>query len=530
MSIINTAYSESSDYLQISGNNFILKAKCMLDKIDKIINKEIIDIRINSRENLDELKRKAFSVATRDLYDSYPLESVAGKVIFQTRVCPDGYGDFFGLTAATTYLKQVCPLLNLHIITAISDDRELPNLDKEKFTHESFLYNYEYMMGNYIYLPIDIPRYVLEKIDEADIVVEIPAPFSSKSSLQTKIAENPQKFIHIHEYGYLSGALSINNYSLGVDLFDEGIFIHDLPSPSSLLGLQSEILKKTLFQKTEITNEDVENYNFNNSLYVAYIKDQNFQKLFLNIAVRKHNKNKIDLCMPVENLKNIENETNYFKEAGIKNVKLIKKNGITDVLEIQNEGKEIRIINIFPFSAKDFRILQLSGENFVGCTGDQSISELISFNRFFFYEIIAHKKQFFCDLLNTSIKILGDRSSFTKYLELILRLYEESEKAEFELLENSVIFDLSAKIEVIISSNDIILEYEKLIDVIKKINFYPNLIRLIKRAYTLKNFPEIKNLETELFSKLIYKEIDIDMARECLSEKISAIYYSKIPS
>ena len=88
--------------------------------------------------------------------------------------------------------------------------------------------------------------------------------------------------------------------------------------------------------------------------------------------------------------------------------------------------------------------------NVIGCTGDQSISEVIALNKNFFYEILQHKESFFQSIIELSSKI-GSKY-MTDYLEyhrdifksdLNLSLYLEKyklvvETSEFAILNNLI--------------------------------------------------------------------------------------------
>lgn len=234
--------------------------------------------------------------------------------------------------------------------------------------------------------------------------------------------------IVIHEYGYREGEFEIKS------LFNEnGYFI------SSGLG-KDEI---------GIYIDDLE-YNENECNFFAYFSEEGVQylKFYFYVILKEifskyeyYNSCEVTVYLPnSETLLDDIYESNRLTFRGVtfnKDEKIFIKNSDTS-LSFQSGSKTITA-KLFTkkLSNSEFKELLCKSHKYVGCTGDQSITETLSCNKLPIYEISGHKTEFFEDLIS-----LTKDNNFTKlydyfnyYYEIMKKSYD---KSKFQELYNKM--------------------------------------------------------------------------------------------
>ena len=79
-----------------------------------------------------------------------------------------------------------------------------------------------------------------------------------------------------------------------------------------------------------------------------------------------------------------------------------------NVVEFKLGDAKIRVISYEFLSPEAFHYLLLKSEQITGCTGDMSITQVLSSNRLCFYELLGHKKLFFNHLNQKWLEIQKD--------------------------------------------------------------------------------------------------------------------------
>lgn len=233
--------------------------------------------------------------------------------------------------------------------------------------------------------------------------------------------------------------------TMGLAENQTGIFIKKAPKKrKDISELDDKALLNLLFQNKNPDKEVVKNYFSKSSLNLAYMHDyEKFRFIktlifLLNMDGFNNNKN-VDICIPLDNLNKIKftrSDHELFESTGVGKIVLIEKDKNNNFIvknEIQTGSgeREIRLINCFPLSKSDMKILMCfeqpaeatsSLKEIIGCTGDSSCAEVLSYSKVPFYEYRSHKYNFYQELIYLTNKTVGKESPYYKYLITMLKI------------------------------------------------------------------------------------------------------------
>jgi hypothetical protein len=126
----------------------------------------------------------------------------------------------------------------------------------------------------------------------------------------------------------------------------------------------------------------------------------------------------LDILIPEVDMNILDIEG--LKKQGIGKIILIKwinHQRIEQEIPLSEEGKVMRLITPFPLTQEDFYTLLFNSQQPIGCTGDNSISEVLSFDLTPFYEIIGVKQPFW----DSMIRLAGEVGAPSHYLQKYFR-------------------------------------------------------------------------------------------------------------
>jgi len=195
--------------------------------------------------------------------------------------------------------------------------------------------------------------------------------------------------ICLYEYGYYHEGLNKYKFSTGLLPTELGLYFTKKCDP--IEQIDSSKIFFAYF------STDAGNYHNSVKLYV-YIM---FRHILDNLEV--YNEKLIKLYLPngwtYEEIKDIGEYTFNYTEPNL----ICQYNGTIITIEVNDK----------PLSNKEFNELIQKSEIFVGCTGDQSFSEVINCNRIPIYQILNHKINFFDSL----ISFAEEKQYNTEFLE-----------------------------------------------------------------------------------------------------------------
>ncbi len=442
------------------------------------------------REKQEKIKENLFLEATAHHYEKLALNLKNKTLIMTGMMHSDGVGDYYHITAAAEQIKKDFPDVKIKILVftiAKEPPKGLKILDSSLFETQICHYS-------------PVPQHLTDALTSADFVLEMSQETPSIKPLCKGLQE---RYRFIGEYG-------LSHPAMGVAKEDMGIFIKDVPKTTSLLDVKNPDLRKVLFGKQDPTPEDLVAYLKNHEPYVAYLKSGSlYQMAFLYTIIAYQDtsaKSSIDVFIPNVPLDALDRD--FLRAHGIATIKVIDKDG-EKVDVISEKGKELRLINLFPFDQTDFQTLFTQTNPLVGCTGDHSLSEALSYGRSAFYEIRPVKTTFWNEMIELA-GFVGSEPHYLKQYFIELKnmysphqermIYSSNKELSnfFKQLQPTLVAN-SVKIAEILRKPEFASEMEQFTTLMRsQFNFNKTLKAIASRQFALSQYPELQTFEAAL--------------------------------
>lgn len=343
-----------------------------------------------------------FHFATQHLFlplADKSLQLKEKKIAICGQVHTDGVGDYYHILHTAEQIKKIFPTVHITIIPQFNH-LQLPAAlkvpDPSQFDTLLSLYD-------------EIPQNYLDKIRTADLMLDV----SSKSHF-----DKPKNHLFISEY-------CDHHFAMGVAEEGLGIGVKDKPTYQSLDRLSHSPLKSLLFDSQNDTQAPQRNYTQHHDLYSSYLKRGSYHQmafLYTVAALSKESpKPYLDVCIPDLDFSILDMEG--LKKFGIGKILSVKwANGQQIEIEtvLSSKGKTLRLINPYPLTQEDFYLLMLNSLPPFGCTGDNSISETLSFDLFPFYEIMGVKGSFWDSMIRLAADVGAPHHYLQQYFKELL--------------------------------------------------------------------------------------------------------------
>ncbi|MES2198907.1 MAG: hypothetical protein V4489_01900 [Chlamydiota bacterium] len=360
------------------------------------------------------------------LYEDNPAACLEKRPIVVSGYATAGLGDYYQVLATANILYEKFGL-PVHVFMKIE------NLSERR--HK-------------LSLP-DPEKVILTLVDANDTITEEEEKKITRNSsivIDTPYSKNGIKTcdIKIHEYdraesySVLRGVYFMNLFmdnnngkdlSMGLGEYKLGITLKNPDMVGDLTSLQDKDLKGLLLsdkkgdQKYEDTHRMIYGY-----LYAASKDDSASRKgaldlypqFFANSMCRalSEDPHSIDLICPFVRIldenwpekedTHLDFDIDVLKSSGVQKIQLFKKNNDKELVlkeEVNTgleKGKTLRLINPFPLSNMDAQVLTKASYRYVGCQGDLSLSECLSYGKLPWYQIERHKKSLYKSLYNVA--------------------------------------------------------------------------------------------------------------------------------
>lgn len=492
---------------------------------------------VHEDPNDKELKEDLFSLSTQHLYSSVKINSSNKENIVVTgMVHPDGVGDYYHILSTVETIRKQFP--DAKITMLINHTTKFPNSVRKPADP-----NIEIIFRNFR----EDQQPIYPVIEKADQIIEMSQHTHFDSVIEDMIKQKGDRYIYIVEYGKSHPE---SRHSMGLKNRHVGIFIKDMPSTVSMLDIKNEPLKQALFGNNSPSQEDLKNYLQTHEPFIGYLKMGSYYQMGLIYTAaalsKSSGKKVIDLMIPPVKLEYLDLE--FLKEQGIGKLKVIKiENGrqIENEIVIAETGKEMRLINPFPLEQSDFHTLLAHTNPLVGCTGDHSLSEAISFDRLPFYELRYAKVGFQADLRELAGSVGIEPHYLKQYFEVLGEIYDYVQErvintlAVYDKLEDKKFYqeeldyfkgkqtkitESSLKIANLLQHPELYEEMHEFNELVRtQYSFNSTLLDIVQRQLVLNRHPDLIKTENELKEKYLSGQITIDQANEQLSEKIKAV-------
>jgi len=368
---------------------------------------------------------------------------------------------------------------------------------------------------------------------------------------------NPH-FRMVREYGFaFHPNTKESTLSMGLGGDEEGM---NFPSiqPRTLTDITSDWLKGALNIHSP---DDMAGYLRERKLYHMYMHNWTTQiaSLYSVATLENQNNQSLDVFIP------LEYSLKQYIDWGILNLDFFQKHKIGKLVRVTPEGtevihlgpgKEMRILS-GSIPKADMEAIQQHSQPFFGCTGDLSFSEAVVLNKSPIYDAESFKKHFLNTLKNTA-KERG-YEHFARFIDLLQRqtvsedgIYESpaiKPKKQGGWYGSEVAFHLGGLLSEPNSSNSIytakcikalapqlcsfgeeiarcytpqLLEEAQALNsyLPENCNFDFRLIDMVNRGMYLKNYPDLIQVENQLWEKFNAGQITEKQVIESLSAAI----------
>jgi hypothetical protein len=462
--------------------------------------------------------------------------SKPAKCFFLTVVHPDGVGDYFATLKAAKLVKEKIPQLEIEL--AYTHLLGVPQIDpKEYLLTPSAIHGFHETPDNPILEPVlsgtELPfeqrlSQLGHETKELEAILgekggETIKPLTSlisdykKESLQIQALSEEKKhalllyeamkksalIIHISlaintfdnhllasksfyfaEAGNFQGIanyLQRNFFSLGLDPFEEGLFLNTRPSK--------------LPPKKE-------------SVYVAYLTRTPAQRLlfiYLVCLLEQQKNNRIEIVFPRLS----------YEELSHLNLDWMKKRGVSQVIrgnetvaESGNEGKPLILLEALPLPPQEFEQAIAESENLMGCTGDGSFADCLSFGKIPFFELRPHKRKTW-----ESLAYIAEHLEAHTAKEYIFKLANFEKEAPESLAE---------KLYEAFTAKGFEKEWEAIRGFIYKYcDFAKALLSHVQRHLLHSENPALKAFEEELFEGYFNKNTSSERVIHLLEKQLN---------
>jgi len=478
------------------------------------------------RQQILEAQRNLIRFTFRKLFQKIYLEkkpAINGKVFFLSCISSDGLGDYFALYKSARTLKQSHPQLDIEV--AYTHERKLPKIktadyllsDAAEHAFEQTpmtrvlgpvlegkeLYPFaeellelreekrrtEQDYGTIVKKNAFAASALKELLEERERQIdnmEQSLRLSRKAEhlykeLQESLAivhialalntfENPllaKKSFYFAESGNFQGianAFRYNWYSMGLQPFEEGIFLNKKRS--------GDVVAKKL------------------GTYLCYLTKTPFQIeafVYLVSMLEKEDQRDIDIYLPPIAL---QLKSQILAAFGVGAVFLNSKK----ILDCSHSQKVLRLNQVLPLPQEEFTKLLDTSADIVGCTGDNSLSEGLSLGKIPFYELRPHK----LDTMQGFVQIAKGKhwSNVANYFEAFISLGKESAESFAE------------KLFVCLTQPSFKEEWGKLLQFLQKeYCFEKALVSHLNRHFHFLLKPNLRQLEESYISRFFDKEI-----------------------
>lgn len=408
-----------------------------LKKLDKVLNKfqntlgwETKDFENPLARLFENPKEIEFRSAVWDIFQQSKPITGQGEIVISGYVMSDGKGDYIHMQNMAKKLHKQFPerKIRLIVIGAETHKDKLPLLDQSVCT-TNLTYSGDglYTCPRFEKPPFDKDMSPL--IQNADLWISGPVGISGLFDHLYQEAQT--KGIAFTEYDTDTNlAAGSFGSKIKLGLKHAGVFTQKARE-GSWKKVESETFKTAIFGSIQPKKEVIADYLASHQLLMCY---QSSPAFFLDQAVQfstLYDPGKaIDICFPSKNeIKTPEDiemliHKNKLKELGVGSIKWITADESGQQKEIsipiQEHGKELRIINPGILTKKDFKLITLLSAPLVGCTGDHSLVQALSYGKIPAYEIVGHKRALAQNLYNLSVKKFGEEAALSKYITACL--------------------------------------------------------------------------------------------------------------
>lgn len=482
--------------------------------------------------SLPHLRRHYIDKALLSLFDELPFPP--SSVILFTYVIPDGLGDFAAQVTMADLLAEKFPRLAIEMVTLVDNASSF-------FSSKSAIPCTKVIFSSSTekYPEVEeFPPALLQKMRNASLIIQLPTYYPLTEQLWDKIKALPSEnslphYELIGEYGFVESAYfhpkSLAR-SMGLHFLEKGILIHakeEVPF-SFIKHIEDKSLLLSLFSSKRPSGKMLLSYEQQRRLFFAYLVTDEGHYLYLHALLKFLKDDTKDVDIVVTDLRRLihnfetrlKDQESYplLTKYGVKRV-VLHYRGESVPLVCADEGKEIHFHCMENVSKKDFSLLCQLSQEFVGCRGDGSFSEVVSADKVYFYDGKDHAKNFLKDLLAIAENQIPNFHATVAYLRIFLeriRLdadpnHEWVDELYFQKKESSSLYDMGEELGTLLLTPSLQAGMKKLNGILQNdYAFNRSFFQLVTRKLNHYHYPSFAREEEQLLS--LFQEGQVSFA------------------
>jgi hypothetical protein len=474
--------------------------------------------------HLPSLKRTAALKMLCSLYGKTSIPAFS-KMAILSWVIPDGLGDFYASSEAVRLIKSAFPSLEVHFI--VISEKELP------------------LSPDCPAIRWDGSDSQIELLGSCDLILQMPTYYPKTNEIKARIetfrnGSGFPKWEMVGEYGFLESDWfhpRTKAHSMGLHFLERGILTRTVDPHRTGFDLSNEQLSCWLFDRCIPGSEEISQYRQKRRFFLAYLYSHSGIFVYLHAILKslENDSKDIDLCVP-----DSARILAYFEqrlqskldpiEKGYQIGKIVFHIGSqVAVWNGDTQGKTLRILFPDSLTSSDFQQLIGLSEEFVACRGDQSLSEVVSNNKCFFYDPRDHSRYFLKDLIALAQNRIAEYASSVDVLRLFAKVLEHNLPEETgDWVDEISIQQQKMNLLEIAETMGRHLQDPKTFAGFKKLNrilieeYSCNefILHLVQRAICHRRYPEIESLEEEELSRFAYGQQSFSLAANRLIDRL----------
>jgi len=455
-------------------------------------------------KNFLSLQRQHIDKALMHLYQDVKVEKA--QVTILTWVMNDGMGDFYASIEIAKLIKENMPQLDVHLITLLPKDI---SYELEDISWHPVRYQNKKDLKLALF-----DDSLIKLLKDSSYILQTPTYFPETPELMKMIG---RKIDSLGEYGFIDSKAfnpKTGNRSLGLHFLEKGIPTLK-PKKLQKEDLFQLEMRKKLFGRVRLNEKHIEKYLEKRRFNLAYLQSLKGTELYLNAILKKRGADTLDLDFvfpdgaPLIEFFEKKNPEEFFRQYGVKEVS-VQFDGKEYQLEVQKKGKRVRFFAQEKLSNKDFQTLVLFTQDLVGIRGNRSFSEVVSYNKPYFFDAPYHSKNFLRDLSAVAGYYLKDYPTAKSFISLFFKNIRKKRSSELyveeEFFQKSQ--DLSNKAKELFSDPNTAKGMRVLNKIlVRYFSANPYLISMVKSAVLHHQIPAIKESEETLLLEFFNKEI-----------------------
>lgn len=311
-------------------------------------------------------------------------------VVLFTWVMNDGLGDWGAQIAMAGEMRRAFPRLPIQLITLV-DEKVKYHLQAPGVTNHLLFYRgFEKVL---------FPPHLLELMAKSALIIQAPTYYPHFKEVMEKVealrppgSKRPRELL-IGEYGFLDSE-----------------WFHP-ESKARCMGLHA-LEKGLLFSPSTASQTKAEKF------YFAYLTTLRGHTIYLHALCSYLKEDSADITLYLCHLPHLLEALQGADLAryGVREV-VIETRLERSHLPLQEEGKRLIIRQVITDKPEEISLLMKESEDFVGCRGDRSFSEVVASGCLFFYDAPDHALPFLDDLYLLARDRLSGYPLLLDYLE-----------------------------------------------------------------------------------------------------------------